>query len=88
MESGGRRLNTHTSAAMCAQKGRRVAHWQSVALTWQKRGFDSFRAYQRSSSSRRPNSRICRAGIGTVGFALEGSAGVADVLPGSIQRLT
>ena len=25
---------------------RRVAHWQSVAITRQKRGFDSFRAYQ------------------------------------------
>ena len=25
--------------------GRRVAQWQSAANTWQRRGFESFRAY-------------------------------------------
>jgi hypothetical protein len=25
---------------------RRVAQWQSAAYTWQRRGFESFRAYQ------------------------------------------
>ena len=47
---------------LCAKKGRRVDHWQSVALTWQKRGFNSFRAYQRSSPDARDR-RIRCAGI-------------------------